>query len=223
MDARTFKELENHDLSLYYNHSYVRAAVGDNPVQWIYVNGFSNEPKPKHISLCRTTSGQNETIPLSQVAFEFNWPGSGFRNYKNTVIHFARKPIRNPSKGLTGNNAAFRNLMTQFYHMKVIPSDLYAAHNFHLDVDALNLLFSPNGYVSLNRTLEKIEKKQVFAMAVDHKVCFSQGILSKLPSVWVGPRLVGELSVEKARIYPVHEAFEPELEESFKHTEISVA
>lgn len=229
MDYKIFRELSEHDAQLYYGGNYIRVKTPKAPEwNWRVVAHFHGDGPGKEVTIWEQekhpeSRGNKEKWPLKDMEFDLTLPESGYQNYKNTAIFYSKRPVRLPAKMITQQNSSFSNIMFPFYRNGQIPGDLYETHNFYLGSESLNLLFpAKEQSSSLSKILEKIEKKQAFAQALNQKTCLTQGVYSKNPSVWMGLRIVGELVLSKGAIFPIHEAFCRDLLETFQGTGLKI-
>lgn len=221
MNKETLLSLDMKDLQLYYVHSYLRWRNDVGQHEWILVDGFAENPNGYLIGF-RDSKNKSHTRSLSTMALDFNVPKPGFYNYRNSSIYFTRNPVRNHIKGLTSQNVMFQNLMERMFRLDVIPKELYQSHKFQLSTQGLTKLFEEQARPSFIRSLEKIAKNQVFASAISDHLALSPGIISKNPTIWFKTRAIGELDASKAVVYPILDAFVPELTDFFPKYGIEV-
>lgn len=223
MDEKVFRELNSHDLQLYYNNSFVRARLPSQTMGWAYIREFGPENSSKNITVrIRNVTGTEFIEKVKNIEWDFEIPASGVYNFKNTVIFFARKPVRHTVKALTQQNTYFSNILFRVMKHGAIPSDFFSANEFVLSQECLQMLFDKGSPPSFEKGMEKIAKKQSLAYALDSRISLSQGIFSKHPSIWLKERIIGELNLDKQEAKPLHMAFLPELQQSFANTGVTV-
>ena len=218
MDFKTFQELSTDDLNLYYSLTFLPLKVKEDTKKWYHIAGFG--AASSHVAILPRVfiigdDGKKVDYSISSLGWDFDFPLAGNYNFRNSVIIFTRNPARTTHKAISQNTAFFHNLMAPFKRLKQIPAEFYDTHSFNLCTQHLNELFDEVPHNSFITGLEKIMKKQAMARMINDRISISQGIISKLPCIWLKTRLIGQLDVEKARAIPLHDLFVPELQSTF--------
>lgn len=220
MDQKIFRELTAPDLQKYYGGCYMELRLPEKSVAWAAVREFVGATALQ--VRIRNMTGADELYKAKDIEWSFDIPESGVYNFKNTVVFFARAPIRHTCKGINNSNTIFANLLRPVLESGAIPKDFYMANDFVLNQENLQLLFSKPSPPSFEKGIERIVKKQALAYALDSRISLSQGIFSRHPSIWLKQRIIGELNLERKEAKPLHEAFIPELISSFTPNGIQV-
>ena len=219
MTREIFDSLNVPDLRLYYNHSYLRLRTAANqPFQWVLVNEFSSSnssgTKDKIMSFA-TAPQTGFAHRLEELEIDFQQPAVGAYTFKNTAVVLERRPVRQTTKGMAKSNTSITNLLHSVRQSGGIPADFYNAHDFNYTPAGLNLLLEETEPLAWEKGYNKILRKQMLAFAINSRISISQGILSAFPTLWLKLRMIGELHPEKQIIYPLHDAFIPELAHTF--------
>lgn len=213
MEQSQFKSLSSSDQTLYFGNTAVKLSPKADPAGPIWALVKEITSGYAHVRI----GGKTQTIPIEEFKWDFSIPNTGLYDFKNSVILFERRPVRDTKKGLCPNNTTFHDIMSIFVDYKRIPRDFYLANAFLFHEDNLNLLFC-KPREDFEKSLEKIIKKQALCRSVTGRIAISQGIMSKSPTIWLKNRLIGELDLKKEKIIPLHHSFSKELEIGFEKT-----
>lgn len=239
MDQKTFLTIPAGDLGMYYNHTMLRAQVPSRKFRWYSVVGFSGDHgetadgKGPHGGQVKVSLMEQESahlpgkmigqFKLTEVDWDFHFPETGLYNFKNGVLLLNKVPVRASQKGLNSQNFSVWNLMSPAASNKVIPKEMFEANNFMWTSGDFNTLLEETTEIPFAKGIAKIDAKQIFAYAVDRRIAISQGMLSKMPTIWLKNRIVGEMNFSKEYIYPLHDLFIPELEQSLSQYGFNIA
>jgi hypothetical protein len=217
VDKEIFFSLTAKDLNLYYGNSFLRVRKATNqPFRWIKAMEFSGKSSGvASAMIVESPEGPTVPWPFDGLDIDFTPPENGIYAFKNTVMVVERTPIRQTTKGLHKTNTSISNLLAPVRMAGAIPNTFYNANDFHYKAEHLNLLFEDMEPLSWEKGLQKILKKQAMAVPVNQRIALSQGILSAFPTIWLKHRVIGELHPAKETIYPLHDAFIPELAQAF--------
>lgn len=222
MNQDSFLHLSEFDLNLYYTHTYLRLKESTaGGWKWAHLQGFAATSGGMIVSI-QTSDGHSKNIELKDAEWDFSIPEAGTYNFKNTAVIFCRVPVRNTHKAISSHNAEFMDIMHPLAAHNAIPTDFYSANTFSWNPAHFQELFDRGQKYSISQAIEKINKKQAMAQALNPRMIISQGILSKMPCLWLKSRLIGELDVARGRIFPTHEAFVNELSYTFKDYNFSI-
>lgn len=223
MNRDIFDSLSPQDLQLYYHQNYMRVKLPNKTeYEWVFVREFGSFNTQQHEAAVQTETPGIQAYPVKAITWDFSIPDSAVYNFKNSVILFCRRPLRNTAKGITNRNSFFYNILSGVAAHGGIPSGFLAANNFEICPAHLNLLFERSAPASYARGIEKILKKQVLAYALDSRICLTQGIFSLNPSIFLKDRIIGELDPHRKEIIPLHSSFMAELITSFENTGLKV-
>lgn len=219
MDQSKFLEITQHDLNMYYKHTWMRLSPPGKAYRWYCVTGFqspsdSSKGSSVKVFLSAEASSQEEH-KLTDVKWDFKIPESGCYNFKNGVVIISRFPVRHTSKAITKSNTYINNLLTQVAALNLIPGEMFKANNFSWCGSDFNTLLEDTAEIPFSKGFDKILSRQNFAYAMDRRISISQGIMSKNPTIWLKNRVIGELNQKNSKVYPLHDLFIPELENAF--------
>jgi len=218
MDTLKLTELSTDDLTLYFHGTLVKVNLKDRifpgvpanlrktfKCDWAKIRAFDHG----HVNFeVQTTEGISYVmVKLANDLFSWEFPQTGFYNFKGTAVQFFRKNRRQNKKGLCSENTTFLNFTSVLKEIKGWPSLISNQNNFEISQGNLTLLFNSK-YDKFDSAYKKIMRGSCIAKAVDPYLCLSLGLQDKSPSLWLGKSYVGRMVSPKEVLLEVPPLFQ---------------
>lgn len=220
-------QVNNEDLNLYYADTFCKIRkVNTLKSFWVYLKRFESTSDGLKFSFLNEeqwASGSSKS-PLYLVEdydFDFVLPETKCYNFKGTALNVFRTPFRQFKKAIHQDSVQFIDIFHHFFH-STFPSSIVKSVRFSFTPKNFSLLLDSFKPIPTHKMIESIEKKNVFARALNDRLIISQGVLSEYPTVWFRDLPIGEYFKKRNLIKISNKEFLENVIEMFPNSEIKV-